>query len=677
MKLSVLNLAVCVSIANAAIANESVSATEKESVSTMDKVVVTGEKQERSLKDTISSVSVIGEEKLNSTQFVTVRDAIKDTPNVLALDGVVPNIRGVEGNGGAGGFFGASGGGNARVSMIIDGVADPFLTVFAGDSGLWDLEQVEVFRGPQSTNNGRNSVGGAIHLKTKDPTFDWEGKVRLAYRDNEDYFDQAVMVSGPMIEDALAFRFTGQMLDANTLAQNQEYAANPADYDLNGFESDKGRLKFLWTPTEDLEALFTYSNAEEQGEFGRRYYTNKTDYILAYPQDQRVENDSLSLKVGYAINDSMSLDVLVADKDYIYSFDSYASTPAGEQQFKQEEESTTFDAKLNFGEDSNTLYGHFGVAYYEREQDINSAGSFVYDGVGSTDSKAVYGELNYAVSEKLTLTGGMRYQKEKQLRDFNYSAFNLDLDVDKSVFLPSIALQYDVTEDTRVGVSAKKGYNSAGGGMNPFGGAPFSYDDETVNTYELTARSSLADDRISLSANLFYNDYSDYQATDSTGAFANWAVVNVKDVETYGLELQATALATDDLEINLGLGLLSTKINEGGNFDGDNVNGNDLSYAPETTVTLGATYFVNNNLDVGANLRYTGSYYTDLANAAGTQVSSYSTLNLTTNYENGPWTVAGFVNNVTDRAQVTNYFGGNVTLVEPRTFGASVTYSFF
>ncbi|WP_415889581.1 TonB-dependent receptor [Neptuniibacter sp. SY11_33] len=671
MKLSVLNLAVCVSMANAAIANESASATEKESVSTMDTVVVTGEKQERSLKDTISSVSVIGGEKLETTQFVTVRDAIKDTPNVLALDGVVPNIRGVEGNGAAGGFFGVAGGANARVSMLVDGVADPFLAVFSGDSGLWDLEQIEVFRGPQSTNNGRNSIAGSLYLKTKDPTFDWEGKVRLAYRDNKDYFDKAVMISGPMIEDTLAFRFTGQMMDAHTLTENEEYAGNPADYDLNEFNSDKGRLKFLWTPSDDLEALFTYSTGEEQGDVGRRYYTNETDYILAFPQNQKVENDSLSLKIDYAINDSMSIDVLISDKEYTYGFDTYASTAAGEQQFRIDEDSTTFDAKLNFGENSNTLYGHVGFAYFERDQDINSTGDSVYDGEDSSDSKAVYGELNYALSERLTLIGGMRYQKEKQLRNFNFPFFSvdLDLDIDESVFIPSVALQYDVTEDTRVGMSAKKGYNSAGGAVHPIIGIPFTYDKETVNAYELTARSSLADDRVTLSANLFYNDYSGYQAS------LNGAIVNVQEAETYGLELQTTAMATEDLELSLGLGLLNSEVKDGGSIA--SISSNDLSFAPEATVTLGATYFVNNNLDVGASLRYTGSYYTDLVNTDSTKVDGYSTLNLTTNYEKGPWLVAGFVNNVTDRHQVTNHAFGTVELLEPRTFGASVTYSFF
>ena len=681
MKLKVLKIALCLGLASTANAADRTESEQPgnggEPTSYLDALVVVGEKQDRSLKDTTSSVSVVGEEKLRTTQAVTVRDAIKDIPNVLALDGVVPNIRGVEANGAAGGFFGVAGGANARVSMLVDGVPDPFLAVFAGDAGLWDLEQIEVYRGPQSTNNGRNSIAGSIFLKTKDPTFDWEGKVRLGYRDQEEYFDKSLMLSGPIVDDILAFRLTSQILDAETLVNNQAVAGNPSHYDFDEINADRHRFKLLWTPTADFDALLTYSTGEEQGPLGRRYYSNETDYILPFPQDQRVENDSLSLKLGYAFSEDTSLDVLIAGKDYLYGYDSYAATPAQEQQFFIQEDSATVDAKLNFGQNKRHVYGHIGLAYFDREQDISSVGSFVYDGDDSSDSRAVYGEINYALTEQLTLTGGMRYQKEKQDRRFvNVSPFvvNLNVNTDENMFLPSLALQYDVTPDTRVGLSAKKGYNSAGGAVNPRVGVPFVYDKETVNAYEFTVRSSFADDAVSLRANVFYNDYSDYQASSGL------AIINVEEATTYGAEVEAIAWVAENLELNLGLGLLRSKIEDGGAIPG--VDGNDLSFAPESTITLGVTWFVNEKTDISANLRYTSSYFVDLQNTQATEVDGYTTANLNANYENGPWLISGFINNLTDERHVVNhsFFGtpfAAVEVLEPRTLGASVTYSFF
>lgn len=675
MKFQVLKLALCISIANAAMAADQIESenagTENESTTNLETIIVSGEKQDRSLKDTTSSVSVIGEEELRTTQNVTVRDAIEGKPNVVIQAGLAPTIRGAEGNGAAGGFYGVSGGANARVTMLVDGLADPLLAVFAGDSGLWDVEQIEVFRGPQSTNNGRNSVAGAIHLKTKDPSFDWEGAVRLGYRNKDNYFDKAVMVSGPVIEDTLAFRFTGQMLDAQTLVNNEEYSGNPAHYDLNEMTSGTGRFKLLWTPSEDIEALLTYTTAKEEGDIGRKYYTNTTDYILAWPQDKRIENDSLSLKLGYQFNEGTSLDLLVAGKDYLYGYDSYAATEAAEQQFSIEEESSTVDAKLNFGYDGSSLYGHLGVAYFEREQDINSVGSFVYDGDDKSDSKAIYGELNYDLTEELTLTGGIRYQEEEQDRQFNFPVFSLamDEDISDNVFLPSLALQYDITNDTRLGISARKGYNSGGFAVHPMVGVPFFYDKETVNSYEMSVRSNFADNAVSLRANMFFNDYSGYQASNGLAGIAN------VDAETYGVEAEATALVSSDVEVSLGLGLLRAKITDG--QDISNIDNNELSVAPKVTTSLGATYFVTDNVDLGAKLKYTGGYYIDLANTESTKAGNFTTIDLTANYENGPWLLAAFINNATDKTAVRNYSSGNVDIIEPRSIGASVTYSFF
>lgn len=182
----------------------------------IEKIIVIGEKTDRSLKDTASSVSIIAEETLRSLQHITISQAVSEIPNVVALPGAVPDIRGVSGNGSATGFNGVSGGARARVSTLIDGVAEPFMADLTGDSGIWDIQQIEVFRGPQSTSNGRNSLGGLIYIKTKHPSYDWKGAARVGYRDQSQYIDTSVMISGPLIHDQLAFRFTGQNLDGET-----------------------------------------------------------------------------------------------------------------------------------------------------------------------------------------------------------------------------------------------------------------------------------------------------------------------------------------------------------------------------------------------------------------------------------------------------------------------------
>ena len=143
--------------------------------SDIETILVIGERDERSLKDTVSSVSVLDGDSLNALRNFSITDAVAEVPNVVALSGAVPDIRGVSGNGSAGGFNSITGGARARVSTLVDGVPEPFVADRTGDSGIWDVQQIEVFRGPQSTLVGRNAIGGMIFVKTKDPTFDWEG----------------------------------------------------------------------------------------------------------------------------------------------------------------------------------------------------------------------------------------------------------------------------------------------------------------------------------------------------------------------------------------------------------------------------------------------------------------------------------------------------------------------
>ncbi|TMS81288.1 Plug domain-containing protein, partial [Pseudoalteromonas sp. S981] len=116
----------------------------------------------KSLKETMSSVAVVDKALLENGQLASISEALSEMANVVVLTGSVPAMRGVSGNGGATGFNSFSGGSKARVSTLIDGVSQPFVAYLTGDTGLWDVEQIEVYLGPQSTSNGRNSIAGAV-----------------------------------------------------------------------------------------------------------------------------------------------------------------------------------------------------------------------------------------------------------------------------------------------------------------------------------------------------------------------------------------------------------------------------------------------------------------------------------------------------------------------------------
>lgn len=643
-----------------------------------DSIVVVGEKSEKALKDSTSSVSVVTSDSLDTMQHQTVSDAISGLANVVVLTGSVPDIRGVSGNGGAGGFNSISGGANARVSTLIDGVAEPFVADLTGDSGIWDIEQIEVYRGPQSTINGRNSIGGSVFIKTKDPSFDWEGAARIGYRNKDNYVDKSVMASGPIIDDVLAFRVTGQFLDAQTLTSNEEFDTNPADYDLNEIKTKRLKGKLLWTPTDSLSTLLSYSTNNEDGDTGRIYYSggDPYDFERIYLRDITTESDTASLNVNYKINDSMSIDVLSAMMDYKWGFNTYDALPTSRQVLGFDETNYTFDTKLNFGLNNHAINGFVGLAYFEREQDILSTGTN-YNGADESRSTAIYSEVTFGITDRFNIITGGRLQRETQKRNFVYGAIDADLNTTETIFLPKLVFQYDVTDTTTVSAGARQGYNSAGGALNFTAQEYYYYDKEEVDTYEVTLRSSFADGDINLSANMFYNEYSGYQALSSSRF-----IVNMDDVETYGLELEVNARVTQDVELNAGLGLLKTEIKEAG-VDYASATGNELNSAPDMTASLGAKYWMTDELDVGATLNYVSEYYGDVDNTKALIAGNYSLVRFNVNYELENWRLAAFVNNVFDKeANVVTgavsgaYPTGYAAIVAPRNMGVSLTYTY-
>ena len=656
-------------------------ADEGQELTSIEKIIVMGEKADRTLKDTASSVSVVHEEALRSLQNITISSAVSEIPNVVALPGAVPDIRGVSGNGSATGFNGVSGGARARVTTLIDGVAEPFMADLTGDSGIWDIQQIEVFRGPQSTNNGRNSLGGLIYIKTNDPSYDWEGAARIGYRDQSQYIDTSVMLSGPLIEDQLAIRFTGQNLDGETYDNSIIYDNNKPTFDLNEVKTSRLKGKLLWEPAfiKDFSALLTYSSNDEQGDSGRRYYTldNPWDFKPYSQRYMDTASDTRSVKFDYSLNDNMAVDLLIADMNYAWGFDTYEADPAREQILRVKEDNITIDGKFRFGISNNNLYGFVGFAYFEREQDYDSESvAYSYFGHDESDSKAIYGEASFVFAEDFTLTAGGRVERESQYRDFNDGNHSV-LDQEKTITLPKIVLMYTLSESSTATISARKGYNAGGGALDWFAGEYYYFDSESVITFETGVRSSLDDGNVNLSANLFYNDYSDYQAMD-----LDRRISNIDSVSTYGLEAEITAMVTSDLQFNVGIGLMKSEINDN-SPQYKNIDGNELSSAPGVTANLGARYWLTDDFSVRASVIHVDEYFGEIANTKERIAGNYTLINLSVNYELENWLFNAFVNNAGDKQAMTvqeppgrRYPDGYAGIVDPRTIGGSVTYRF-
>lgn len=647
-------------------------------------ITITGEKTERSLKDTAASVAVVNQQMLDSGQIVSMSDALKDIANLVVLTGAVPDIRGVSGNGSATGFNTFTGGARARVSQLVDGVAQPFVAEVTGDTGLWDIAQVEVFRGPQSTSNGRNSIGGAVVTSTRDPVMATEGALRLGYRNQDSFFDSALAFSTPLVDDELAVRVATQWISGETYSKPTIYSSNPSKTNFNELDTNNSRVKVLWTPeaNKDLKLLYSYNHYQEEGNSGRLFFDAKVpeDYIPLSQRDMSTEADTHSLKLDYQLAPDMSLQTLVAYLDYQWGFEGYEPDPEDEQDVQMAQKEWTLDSKLSIGNSKTGHSGFVGVAYFKREQDFVSVGSTQYFGDDSSDSKAVYGEGTYRFSSEWNLIAGARVERESQQRDFNMFRgrwTQATLEQGKTFTLPKLVLQYQPVDHTTLSLSARQGYNAGGGALNFMTNQYYYYDSETVNTFELSSRSVLAGGNTNISANLFFNDFSDYQALSSTRQ-----ITNIDEAHSFGLELEAYSMLGEDLQLHTAVGLLETKIDKAPVAFASAV-GNELNSAPAFTASLGLTYWLNDQWQLDLHSNYVDEFYADLTNTAARVAGDYVLTRLSAGYHGDNWQLTLYVNNAFDEYGETSrepagpaYPTGYVALVTPRTVGGSVTYRF-
>ncbi|ASP37950.1 TonB-dependent receptor [Bacterioplanes sanyensis] len=649
----------------------------------LEVVTVVGEKTERSIKDTTSSVSVIGEDELNSMKHVSISSAVAEIPNVVVASGSKPNIRGVSGNGSATGFNSFTGGAKARVSRLVDGVAVPFVADLTGDTGLWDIEQIEVFRGPQSTNNGRSSIGGSIYIKTNDPSFDWQAKARLGARNQDQLIDTSVMASGPLLDDTLAFRLTAQRLDGDTYNQGTKYPTHQADFDLNELKTQKLRGKLLWKPAADdaVSVLLSHSSAQEQGDTGREFFSGDDpwDYISLTQRYMDTQADTTSVKVDYQFSSALSFELLAAVTDFQWGFDTYDVNPDDQAEVRLDEDDSSVDAKVRFDLPDSRIKGFVGLAYSDREQTFDSHGGLLeYAGDDQSSSSAFYSEVETGLSDNVSVLLGLRGAKEEQQREFRAMQQSAELDRDKTIYLPKLVLKYQLDESTTLAASSRKGYNQGGGALDYRTYEYYYFDEESVYSHELSARSSLLDNTLNINANLFYNRYSGYQASNSQRR-----IINVDSAHTYGLEMEVNALLGSDLELRSGLGLLETKILDGGS-DYNEADDNRLDSAPGFTANIGSRYWFTHAISVDVSARYVSEYFGDIQNTKARQAGDYVIANLQMSYEQGDWLLHAFVNNLADeQARTVNDPGSPergtepyASIVDPRTIGASVTYTF-
>jgi len=347
-----IGLALC-SVSNAALASEFMA--DDAMYEDIDTVVITGQKIDRTIKETPTSVAVITAEDLDKQNAQNVSDVFSGMANVTGdlMQGFT--IRGTS-------AFNVSGGGNSYLAtMYVDGAPLPMRVIRSGAVPVWDLAQVEVFRGPQSTLQGRNALAGAIHIRTQDPTYEWGGKAKATFgTDGQQEF--AIAGGGGLIEDMLAFRVSieDKTYDGDIDNVTRKTKSNFED-------ATSARAKFLFQPNDDFTAILTLSNLESElgvqwatYRYGESVFKRETDFNS--PVWTKTDTDIATLEMSYAITDELSLDAVITtnDSDYAYNWDGDMTSEqlVADQKYTRNDKTNSQELRLTYdGEDVEAVVG--------------------------------------------------------------------------------------------------------------------------------------------------------------------------------------------------------------------------------------------------------------------------------------------------------------------------------
>ena len=273
----------------------------------IETITVRGEKTDRSIQDTTSSVAVTTALKIEQENLQSLDDILNRTANVSAMYGSRGfTIRGIADEAGAS---------NPLATIYLDGAALPSQIADAAPTDLWDIAQVEVMRGPQSTIQGENALAGAIVMRSAEPTMDWAAKARVQFSDPSDR-RIAFAGGGPLIEDELAFRVALEKRDFDGYVHN--ITRNEPEDEVDALSA---RIKLLWTPKAlpGFSARITHLRDDSEGPYmyvysaidQDDYYNNRINRSDAESKTDIV-TDVTTLELNYQLNDVWSVSATTA-----------------------------------------------------------------------------------------------------------------------------------------------------------------------------------------------------------------------------------------------------------------------------------------------------------------------------------------------------------------------------
>ncbi len=666
-------------------------------------VIVTGELIDRSTLETTSSVAVIEGGEIERSAAQDVYDVIRATPNAsleehdYGFGGMT--LRGI-------GSYGASGAGafaaySTTSAVVFDGVGLPRSALSYADLSAFDLASVEILRGPQSTSLGRNAMAGGVVINSIAPEPlpgffpQLRGRVSGGDANSRHY---ALAGEATLLPDTLALRLVHDRRNDD----GDNFNATRGEDDWARRESESTRLRAKWQPAGAggrYSALF--------GVYDMQRYSG-SNYVLLGEEESRVatsnapydyDNDAqmLSLDQGFRLSDRWQMHAVSAwiRSQTISRFDTDYG-PEDDAATFQEEDARAFSQELRLQYQGERIKGSVGAYYYDsRDGDVSSGyininaaldqagicgleilcslplGNVLFESAqpAEVEDIAVFGELDWAATERLTLTAGVRADREENSRVISASTAGDSPTADLAVslltsagavpgntrqevsrefseVLPKVAARYELFDGWFLGAAYTEGYRPGGSGFNQVSGRVFEFDSERTKNVELSFKGIYDPWKLQFALNLFRTRWEDMQLQGGEGT--DTFIENAGRATIQGGELEFRWQAMQKLQLVGGYGVTRGEFDQYISTEGEDFAGNKLPKAPEYSGLLALEWRPWSSLLIRPDVQWTGSTPANADNQSQHELFSYRLVNMTVRWQVGPATLFMAGTNLTD-----------------------------
>lgn len=748
----------------------------------IEEITVTAEKRAQSIQDVPLSVAAISGDDIRVGKITELNDVAFKTPglsfNQFNIGEPRVYIRGI---------------GNSADSAASDQAVGVFLDeVYIGRTGgvgfdLFDLDRIEILRGPQGTLYGKNTNGGAINIVTTRPSHDNElrlsasvgnysmthlqamvnggisdsvaGKLVVSFKNRDGYGDNVItpgeilsmgnLSNSPIIgesigaagggeelQDAENFSIRGQLLfdiaDSTSLLLGADYtkdSSNGSCRHLQNLDQAIQNLGPFWAlgmsaayMGDDRNCASQFDTDQDREIWGvMARFDVELDWanfvsITAARDSDYVFVDDLT---GVPLNDLAAVSppglppplnlpgVFTVPENVIDGVDEHAKQWSQEFRLTGSANNLDWVTGVFYMEEEVDRYEEFYTHYSTLLQFLGLApiGDVLFTQNNTTTSKAIYGQVDWHVSDQWTLTYGIRWSDdEKEITQDATDLLGTGFPTGVPLILPEFpapvsasdswsevtnkfSVNYRPNDDVMLYATYSEGFKSGAfpSQTNLPAVAVQSVDPEEVTNIEAGMKSAWLDNRVQFNISYYDMDYDDLQVFQLNSSLL--LVLNNAQAESKGVDLEFNFLATDNLMISSSYNHSDATYTEFINANGSDVSGNDLVFAPNGAFSLDATYFVdladNGSLDLNVTYNWKDEYFTSAANTPKTKQSAIDMVGASASWTSSDdsWVATLWGKNLSDEMQISNRIVDPTAITSelympPRTYGLTVNYNF-